>query len=58
MIIRRKVVKFNPLDPTEIPSSMRYFPRIFQNSLKISPQFRASIYIQSLTYAYISITTK
>ena len=29
-------VHFNPLDPTDLPSNMRYFPRISPNSLKIS----------------------
>ena len=33
----------NPLDPTDLPSSMQYFPRISPNSLKISPRFRADI---------------
>ena len=36
-------VSLNPLDPTDLPSNMRYFPRISQISLKIPPQFRANI---------------
>ena len=47
----------NPLDPMDHPSSMRYFPRISQNSLKISPKFRANIQIQSPAYAYLFIKT-
>ena len=49
---------FNPIDPGDFPSNMRYFPRISPNSLKISPNVRATIHIQSLTSAHISITTK
>ena len=45
--------QLNPLDPTDLPSNMRYFPRISPNSLKISPKFRANSLIQSLTYVYL-----
>ena len=41
----------NPIDPGDLLSNMRYFPRI-------SPKFRATIHIQSLTKAYIFIKTK
>ena len=51
-------VDINPLDPTDLPSNMLHFPRISQNSLKISPKFRANIQIQSLTSAYLLIKTK
>ena len=47
---------FNPIDPGDLPSNMRYFPRISQNSLKISPKFRATIHIQSLTSPLIYIS--
>ena len=30
-------VSLNPLDPTDLPSNMRYFPRISQISLEIPP---------------------
>ena len=49
---------FNPLDPTDIPSNMWYFPRISPNSLRNSPKCRASVQIQSATYPYLSIKTK
>ena len=45
----------NPLDPMDLPSSMRYFPRISPNSLKISPKVRGNIQSQSTTHAYIFI---
>ena len=38
---------FNPLDPTDLPFNMRYFPRISRNSLEISPKLRSNIAIQS-----------
>ena len=41
----------NPLDPGDLPSNMRY-------SLKITPTFRATMHIQSLTNAHIFIKTK
>ena len=31
-------IYLNPLDPTNLPFNLRYFPRIFPNSLKISPK--------------------
>ena len=46
---------FNPLDPTDLPSNMWYFPRISPKSLEISPKFRANSQIQSLTYVYLFI---
>ena len=49
---------FNPLDPTDLTSNMRYFPRISPNSLKFSPEFRANIKIQSPTCAYLLIKNK
>ena len=48
---------FNPLDPTDLASSMRYFTRISPNSLKISPEFRANLQIQSPANAYLFIET-
>ena len=45
----------NPIDPRDLPSKLRYFPRISPNSLKISPKFRATNHIQSLTNAHILI---
>ena len=42
----------------DLSSNMRYFPRISPISLKISPKFRATIHIQSLTNAHIFIKTK
>ena len=47
--------ELNPLDPKDLQSNMRYFPRIYQNSLKISPKLRANSQIQSLTYVYLFI---
>ena len=49
---------FNPLDPTDLPFNMWYFPRISPNSLKISPKLRANILIQSPTHPYLFIKTK
>ena len=49
---------FNPIDPKGLPSNMRYFPRISQNSLKIPQEFRAGIQTQSVTNAYLFIKTK
>ena len=43
----------NPLDPTDLPSNMRYFPRISPKSLKISPEFWSNIQIQRPTYVYL-----
>ena len=51
-------MSFNPIDPKGLPSNMRYFPRISQNSLKIPPKFRANTQIQILTNAYLFIKTK
>ena len=48
----------NPIDPGDLSSNMLYFTRISQNSLKISPKFRATIDIQSFTNAHIFIKTK
>ena len=48
----------NPIDPGDLPSNMRYFPRISPNFLKISPKFRATTHIQSLTNAHTFIKTK
>ena len=48
----------NPIDPRDLPSKLRYFPRISPNSLKISPKFRATNHIQSLTNAHIFIKTR
>ena len=56
--VREKQNNINSLDPTDLPSSMRYFPRICPNSLKISPKFRAYIQIQRPTYAYLYIKMK
>ena len=50
--------QLNPLDPKGLPSNMRYFPRISQNSLKIPQKCRANTKIQSLTNAYLFIKTK
>ena len=46
------------INPGDLSSNMRYIPRISPNSLKISPKFRATIDIQSLTNAHIFIKTK
>ena len=51
------LLQINPIDPGDLPSNMRYFPRISPNSLKISLKFRATIHIQSLTNAHIFIKT-
>ena len=48
----------NPLDPRDLPYTMRYFLRISPNSLKISTTFRANIQTQIPTYAYLFIKTK
>ena len=56
-IIQSTLPSLNPLDPTDLPSNMRYFPRISPNSLKISPEFRANIQIQRPTYVYLLIVT-
>ena len=48
----------NPIDPKVLPSNMRYFPRISQNSLKIPPKFRANTQIQSVNNVYLFIKTK
>ena len=48
----------NPIDPMDLPSNIRYFPRISPNSLKISPEFRANNPIQSPTSKYLFIKTK
>ena len=40
---------YHPLDPTDSISSMRYFPRISQNSLKIPPNIRAYLQSQSVS---------
>ena len=50
--------EFNPIDPMDFSSNMRYFPRISPNSFKISPIFKVNIKIQSIPYAYLSIKTK
>ena len=42
----------------DLPSNMRYFPRISPNSLKISPEFRANNLFQSPTDEYLFIKTK
>ena len=49
------VIKLSSIDPKDLPSNMRHFPRISQNSLKISSKFRANVQIQSLTYAHLFI---
>ena len=54
----REAAVLNPLDPTDLPFNMRYFPRISPNSLKISPKLRANILIQSPTHPYLFIKTK
>ena len=56
--INVEVVFINPIDPKGLPSNMRYFPRISQNSLKIPLKFRANTQIQILTNAYLLIKTK
>ena len=48
----------NPLDPTDLPFNMRYFPRISPNSLEISPKLRSNIIIQSPSDPYLFIKTK
>ena len=58
LLIGAKPGLLTSLDPTDLPSSMRYFPRISPNSLKISPKFRAYIQIQRPTYAYLYIKMK
>ena len=50
-------IVLNPLDPTDLPSNMRYFPRISPNSLKISQKFRANTLIQRPIYVYLLIIT-
>ena len=52
------LITYYPIDPGDLPSNMRYFPRISPNSLKISPKLRATIHIQSLTNVHIFIKTK
>ena len=56
-VLHRFTSSRHPLDPTDLPSNMRYFPRISPNSLKISPKFRANILIQRPTFVYLLIIT-
>ena len=48
-------ISFTPIDPMDLSSEMRYFPRVSPNSLKISPIFKVNIKIQSIPYAHLSI---